>query len=158
MPGQVGDGTPGTDSTAPPPANLAAAWLDADALPLNDSEHWPDLSDIAQPLTDGAFEMPTLCHVVPDTTLTEGTRSARARIDRAADAWSLQQQIVHYAGDPWRREQLAWALLNVLIDAAMNCGSRVLGADISVTTANQMRALQPMCTIRRHDRRYRATS
>ena len=158
VPGQVDNGIPGADSTASPtdtaqrpsttpppstsasaqaagPAVPAAAWVDADALPLNDSEHWPDLADVAQPLTDGAFEMQTLCHVVPDTTLTEGTRSARARIDRAADAWSLQQQIVHYAGDPWRRDQLAWALFNVLIDTVMNCESRVPGADVRVTTA-----------------------
>ena len=157
VPGQVGDGVPGADSTAsltdtvqrpsttPPPSTSAsaqasgpavpaAAWVDVDALPFNDSAHWPDLADVAQPLTDGAFEMQTLCHVVPDTTLTEGTRSARARIDRAADAWSLHQQIVHYAGNPWRRNQLAWALFNALVDTVMNCESRVPGADVDVTT------------------------
>ena len=135
VPGQVSNGTTGADSTAPRPAVPTTAWLDADALPLNDSEHWPDLSDFAQPLTDGAFEMQTLCHVVPDRTSTEGTQSARARVDRAADAWSVQQQIVHYAGDPWRRDQLAWAQFNALVDTVMNCESRVPGADVGITTA-----------------------
>ncbi len=52
-----------------------------------------------------------LCNVVPDTALTEGTQSARAHVDRGADAWSLQQQIVHYSGDPWRQDQMTWTLL-----------------------------------------------
>jgi hypothetical protein len=63
-------------STTPPPSTSAsaqasgpavpaAAWLDADALPFTDSEHWPDLADLAQPLTDGALEMQALWHVVP---------------------------------------------------------------------------------------------
>jgi hypothetical protein len=59
VPGQAGKGTPGADSTASRPAVPAAAWLDADALPLNDREHWPDLANVAQPVTDGAFEMQT---------------------------------------------------------------------------------------------------
>jgi hypothetical protein len=67
--------------------------------------------------------------------LTEGTQGARARIDRGANAWSLQQQIVHYAGDPWRRNQLVWALFNALVDNVMNCQSCVPGADVGVATA-----------------------
>jgi hypothetical protein len=135
VPGQAGKGTPGVDSTTSRPSVPAAAWLDADALPLNDIEHWPDLADRAQPLTDGAFESPALCHVAPDPTLTEGTHSARARIDRGADAWSMQQQIVHYAGDSWRTGQLAGALFNALVDTVMNCGSRAAGADVRITMA-----------------------
>jgi hypothetical protein len=133
--GQTGKGTPGVDSTASRPAVPAAVWLDAAALPLNDSEHWPDLADRAQPLTNGVFEVQALCHVAPDSTLTEGTQSARARIDRGADAWSMQQQIVHYAGDPWRTGQLAGALFNALVDTVMNCGSSTAGADVRITTA-----------------------
>jgi hypothetical protein len=68
----------------------AAGWIGANALPLNVSEHWPDLASIAQPLTDGAFEIQSLCHVAP--TLTEGAQIDRARIERGGNAWSLQQQ------------------------------------------------------------------
>ena len=133
-------------STTPPPSTSAGAqasgpavpavaWVDADALPLNDSERWPDLANVAQPLTDGAFETQTLCDAVPDTTLTEGTQRAQARIDRAADAWSLQQQIVRYPGGPWRRDQLAWTLFNASVDTVLNCESRVPGAHVGVSTA-----------------------
>ena len=38
-------------------------------------------------------------------------------------------------GDPWRRNQLAWALFNALVDTVMNCESRVPGADVDITTA-----------------------
>lgn len=142
-PAQVGSGTP---STTPPPSTSASAqasepgvpavaWVGADALPLNDSEQWPDLADVAQPLTEGAFEVQTLCDVVPDTALTEGTQMAQARIDRAADAWSLQQQIVRYPGNPWRRDQLSWSLFNALVDTVMNCEAHLPGAHVRVTTA-----------------------
>jgi hypothetical protein len=82
VPGQADKGTPGVDTSRP--AVPAAAWLDAASLPLNDIEHWPDLADLAQPLTDGAFESQALCHVPADPTLTAGTHSARARIDRSS--------------------------------------------------------------------------
>jgi hypothetical protein len=135
VPGQAHMSTPSGDSQASESAVPATAWIDANALPLNDSEHWPDLAGLAQPLTDGAFEIQSLCHVAPDTTLSEGTESARARIHRSANAWSLQQQIVHYPGDPWRTGQLAWALFHSLVETVANCESSAPGTHVGITTA-----------------------
>jgi hypothetical protein len=104
-------------------------------LPLDDSEHWPDLAGLAQPWTHGAFEVQSLCHVDPDTTSSAGSQSARARIDRGANAWSLQQQIVHYVGDPWTTGQRAWALFHSLVETVMNCKSSAPGTHVDVTTA-----------------------
>jgi hypothetical protein len=137
VPGEADVGTPSGDSTAAQAWGSAApavAWIDSNALPLNDSEHWPDLASLAQPLTDGAFEIQSLCHVAPDTTLSEEAESARARIDRGANAWSLQQQILHYAGDPWTMGQRAWALFNSLVETVMNCESSAPGAQVGITT------------------------
>jgi hypothetical protein len=113
----------------------AAAWIGANALPLNDSEHWPDLASISQPLTDGPFEIQSRCHVAPDTRLTKGAQIERARIEQGGNAWSLQQQVVHYPGDPWRMGQLASALFNSMVETVMNCESSAPGALVGVTTA-----------------------
>lgn len=67
--------------------------------------------------------------------MSDGAEGARARIDRGADAWSLQQQIVHYAGDRWRMDQLAWALFHALVETVMNCESSAPGAHVGITTA-----------------------
>jgi hypothetical protein len=104
-------------------------------LPLNDNEHWPDLADAAQPLTDGAFEMQTPCHVVPDTTLTEGMQSARARIDHAADAWSVAAADRPLCGRSVAAEPTGVGTVQLLVDTVLNCESRVAGADVGVTTA-----------------------
>jgi hypothetical protein len=113
----------------------SAAWIDANALPLKDSEHWPDLASRAQPLTDGAFGIQSLCRVASDTRFFKRAQSARARIDRGANTWSLQQQIVHYGGDPWRTGQLAWALFDSLVEAVRNCESSAVGTHVDITTA-----------------------
>jgi hypothetical protein len=132
VPGQAHLGTPSGDSTVAS-AVPAVAWIDANALTLNDSERWPHLASVAQLLTDSDFEISSLCHVAPEAYF-EGTESARARIDRGANRWSLQQQIVHYAGDPWTMGQRAWAVFDSLVESAMNCDSSAPGAHVGVTT------------------------
>jgi len=118
-----------TASTLP-----ASVWIDTAALPLNDSQHWPDLADVARPLTDDAFSIQSLCQVTPAAGQLNGTENARARADRGANGWSLQQQIVHYVGDPWTMGQTAWALFNSLVDTATNCATTAPDARVAATT------------------------
>jgi hypothetical protein len=132
VPGQAHLGTPGGDSTVAS-AVPEVAWIDANTLPLNNSERWPQLASLAQPLTDSDFEISSLCHVAPEAFF-EGTESARARIERGANRWSLQQQIVHYAGDPWTMGQRALAVFNSLVESVKNCDSSAPGAHVGITT------------------------
>ncbi|ORW01725.1 hypothetical protein [Mycobacterium kyorinense] len=115
----------------------AAAWISANRLPLDDSQHWPDLAGIAEAPGDNAFQVETLCRVgAPDKRLVDagGVDAARARVDKGLDAWSLQQQIVHYPGDTWRMGQTADQLFTSLQNTATNCGSTAPGAQVTVTT------------------------
>jgi hypothetical protein len=149
---------PGQDQPAPPPPNTStsaqpsnsavppAAWIDANAVPLDDSEHWPDLASVAQPFTDGAFEIQSLCQVAPDTRLTAAAVSARARVDRGTNAWSLQQQIAHHAGDRWRMGQLAWALFQDLAKTVTNCEATAPGVHVDITTAESRCGFRPPCS------------
>ena len=66
----------------------AAVWIDVNALPLNDSQHWPDLASIARPLSGDPFEIQSLCQITPDDDRVNAAQSARARIDRGATSWS----------------------------------------------------------------------
>ncbi len=118
-----------TASTLP-----AAVWIDTKALPLNDSQHWPDLASVARPLSDDAFRIQSLCQVTPAAGQTAGTESAQAGLDRGASAWSLQQQIVHYVGDPWTMGQTAYTLFNSLADTGTQCAATSPGARVTVTT------------------------
>lgn len=115
----------------------AAAWISANRLPLDDSEHWPDLAGIAEAPGDNAFQAETLCRVgAPDKRLVDavGVDAARARVDKGHDEWSVQQQIVHYPGDPWRMGQTADQLFTSLQNTVANCGSTAPGARVTVTT------------------------
>lgn len=115
----------------------AAAWISANRLPLDDSEHWPDLAGIAEAPSDNAFQAEALCRAdSPDKRLVDavGVVAARARVDKGHDEWSLQQQIVHYPGDPWRMGQTADQLFTSLQSTLTNCGSTAPGAQVTVTT------------------------
>ncbi|WP_142760664.1 hypothetical protein [Mycobacterium sp. MFM001] len=115
----------------------AAAWISASQLPMADSQHWPDLAGIAEAPGDNAFQTEALCRAdAPDKRLVDavGVDAARARVDMGHDEWSLQQQIVHYPGDPWRMGQTADQLFTSLQNTLTNCGSTAPGAQVTVTT------------------------
>jgi hypothetical protein len=115
----------------------AGAWISANQLPLDESQHWPDLAGIAEPPSDNAFQAEVLCRVgAPDTRLVDavGVDAARARVDKGHNEWSLQQQIVHYPGDPWRMGQTADQLFTSLQNTLTTCGSTAPGAQVKVST------------------------
>ncbi len=129
----MGTSVPAAAATSVP----AAAWISTNRLPLDDSQHWPDLAGIAEAPNDNAFQAELLCRArAPDKRLVDavGVDAARARVDKGHNEWSLQQQIVHYPGDPWRMGQTADQLFTSLQNTLTNCGPTAPGARVTVTT------------------------
>lgn len=124
-------------STTAPNAVAApsAAWVHSNRLPLNDSQHWPNLADSAQPLGNNAFQTDNLCGGSPAQL--GGGDNARSLIDRGDDNWSVQQVIVHYPGDPWTMGQTAHALFTAVQNTLAGCQSASPTAQVTVTTPKQ---------------------
>lgn len=115
----------------------AAAWISAGQLPLDATQHWPDLASIAEAPADNAFRIEQLCRVdAPAHRLVDatGADAGRAGVDNGQAEWSLQQQIVHYPGDTWRMGQTADALLTSLQNTLSSCSSTAPGTQAKVTT------------------------
>lgn len=122
-------------TTAPPVTGVpTAAWVNANRLPLNDSQHWPNLADSAQPLGSNAFQIDSLCAGTPTEA---GGNGAASRLDRGDDNWSAQQVIVHYPGDPWTMGQTAHALFTTLQGTLTGCQSTSPTAQLAITTPKQ---------------------
>lgn len=123
--------------TAAATALPAAAWISAGRLPLDDTQHWPDLASIAEAPADNAFRVEQLCRVdAPAHRFVDaaGVDAGRAGVDKGQAEWSLQQQIVHYPGDTWRMGQTADALFTSLRNTLSSCGSTAPGTQVKVTT------------------------
>lgn len=114
-------------STTVPPA----AWIPSAKLPLADSENWPELSTVAEPLGTNSFQVTELCSGTPFAV--GDADNARAVVDNGADNWSAEQVIVHYPGDPWTMGQTAHAVFTTLQSTLTGCKSA--SAQVSVTTA-----------------------
>lgn len=113
----------------------AAAWVSPNRLPLADTQHWPSLDTVAQPLTDGTSRVYELCQTAPSSDARwQGNDAARARVDNGADHWSVQQQIIHYPGDPWTMGQTADALFVALQNTLTHCAATAPGAQVTITT------------------------
>lgn len=113
----------------------AAAWASRNRLPLADTQHWPDLGTVAQPLSDGTSRIYQLCQTAPgDQMRWQGNDAARARVDNGADNWSLQQQIIHFPGDTWTMGQTADTLFTALENALSRCATTAPGAQVTITT------------------------
>lgn len=125
---------PAPSEPARDPAIPASAWMDANSLPLNDSQHWPDLAGVAQPVVAGAFDVQARCQVAPPADQYDGAESASARVDRGAGKWSVQQQIVHYSGDPWTMGQVAFNVFETLVGTVQYCEATAPGARVTTTT------------------------
>lgn len=125
-------------ASATPTAVPPAAWANTAQLPLAAAEHWPDLTTVAQPLTDGTSRIYELCDVTPppESRWAAGD-AARARVDGGDGGWSLQQQIIHYPGDTWTMGQTADAVFTALRDALTNCASTAPGTQVTMTTPQQ---------------------
>lgn len=124
-------------STTAPNATAvpAAAWIHSNRLPLNDSQHWPDLADSAQPLGNNTFQIDSLCAGTP--TQVGGGENARSLIDRGDNNWSAQQVIVHYPGDPWTMGQTAHASFTALQGTLTGCQSTSPTTQLTITTPKQ---------------------
>ncbi|SUA31499.1 metallo-beta-lactamase superfamily protein,putative [Mycolicibacterium fortuitum] len=116
----------------------AAAWIDPDRLPASGVDHWPAFAAIAGPPTGNAFRAEDLCQITaPAKRLigADGIDVARARADNSADQWSVQQQILHYPGDPWTMGQTAHQLFTELHNVITHCATSATGTRLTVTTA-----------------------
>lgn len=124
-------------STTAPNADVVptAAWVHSNRLPLNDSLHWPNLADSAQPLGSNTFRIDSLCGGTPAQL--GGGENARSLIDRGDDNWSAQQVIVHYPGDPWTMGQTAHALFTATLDTLTECQTTSPTAQLTMTTPKQ---------------------
>lgn len=123
--------TTAPNATAAPPA----VWVHSNRLPLNESQHWPDLADSAQPLGNNTFQIDTLCGGSPAQL--GGGENARSVIDRGDNNWSVQQVIVHYPGDPWTMGQTAHALFTAVQNTLAGCQSASPTAQVTTTTPKQ---------------------
>ncbi|OBB27887.1 hypothetical protein A5792_23505 [Mycolicibacterium peregrinum] len=111
-----------------------AAWIHSNRLPLNGSQHWPNLADSAQPLGSNTFQIDSLCGGTPAQL---GGDNARSLIDRGEGNWSAQQVIVHYPGDPWTMGQTAHALFTATLDTLTECQTTSPTAQLTMTTPKQ---------------------
>jgi hypothetical protein len=127
---------------APPISVPPGAWVETDALPLHDSEHWPDLSTVAEPFDGQRFTLLSvfdlsireMCRVGPPTDDFAGAVGARAYVYRYSPAWSLKQQILHYPGDPWTAGRKASATFHSLSSALSRCGDWLPDAQVTIST------------------------
>lgn len=118
------------------------AWIETDALPLQDSKHWPDLATVAEPfdgqlftlLALGDLSIREMCHVFPPTDDFADAVGARAYVYRYPPAWSLKQQILHYPGDPWTAGRKASATFHSLSAALSRCGAWLPDAQVTIST------------------------
>lgn len=116
----------------------AAAWIDPDRLPASGVDHWPAFAAIAGPPADNAFRAEDLCQITAPTQRLVGVDdidAARARADNSADQWSVQQQILHYPGDPWTMGQTAHQMFTELHNIIAHCAASAAGTRVTVTTA-----------------------
>lgn len=129
---------PPLSTASPVPATTsvpAAAWTNPNRLPLADVQHWPNLDTVAQPLTDSTSRVYELCQTAPaNDARWHGGDAARARVDNRTDRWSVQQQIIHYPGDPWTMGQTADALFVALQNTLTHCATTAPGAQVTITT------------------------
>jgi hypothetical protein len=132
----------GTQPLPAPPVSLpSGAWFQTDALPLQDSQHWPDLATVAEPFDGQLFTLHVLgdlsiremCHVFPPTGDFAGAVGARAYVYRYPPAWSLKQQILHYPGDPWTAGRKASATFHSLSGALSRCAAGLPDAQVRIS-------------------------
>ncbi len=132
---------PTQSASAPAKPSLAVneippkAWIASNQLPLNDSLHWPELGDVAEPVSSQSFQSTSLCGGQPESM--SGSNNAIATVDNGTDSWSAQQVIVHYPGDPWTMGQTAQALFTDLQTRIGSCQKAAAGTTITVTTPSE---------------------
>ncbi|ULN47488.1 hypothetical protein MI170_30320 [Mycolicibacterium goodii] len=130
----VGLGMATIAAAAPPDPIPQHAWAAAQSLPLADTEHWPDLASVAEPLDGRPFFAEEICGFNPSPKRQFSSDQARARVDQGPGKWSLQQQIVHFPGEAASSSERAGALFSSVVDALARCPAQVPGAAVDVTT------------------------
>ena len=120
-PAAVGVGTSGGAVAAPPDPIPPNAWAPARSLPMDDTQHWPDLASVAEPLDGRPFFAEEICGFNPSPKRQFSSDQARARVDRGPGRWSLQQQIVHFPGQVASSSERAGALFSSVVDALAKC-------------------------------------
>ncbi|WP_239707530.1 hypothetical protein [Mycolicibacterium smegmatis] len=133
-PAAVGVGTSGGAVAAPPDPIPPNAWAPARSLPMDDTQHWPDLASVAEPLDGRPFFAEEICGFNPSPKRQFSSDQARARVDRGPGRWSLQQQIVHFPGQVASSSERAGALFSSVVDALAKCPAQVPGTVVDVTT------------------------
>lgn len=142
-------------AAAPPDQVPPHAWASAPSLPLADSQHWPDLASVSEPLDGRAFFAEELCGFHPSPKRQFSSDQARARIDGGPGKWSLQQQIVHFPGDLAATAARAGALFDSVVDALARCPAQAPRTVVDITTPREpcapQRCTQTAATVRAPD-------
>lgn len=142
-------------AAAPPPPIPPHAWAPAQSLPLADTQHWPDLASVAQPLDGRPFFAEEICGFHPSPKRQFTSEQARARIEPGPGKWSLQQQIVHFPGELAQASDRAAALFNSVLDALAKCPTQAPGVVVDITTPREpcapQRCEQTAATVRAPD-------
>jgi hypothetical protein len=129
------EGVWGLASAAPPDTTLpSTVWIATDAVPMSAGQHWPALAGVAQRFYGEAFAIQALCHVAPAADEFAGAEGAYARVQRQSGNWSLQQQILHFPGDPWQAGQVAASAYASLVDTLNDCATTEPDAHVTITT------------------------
>ncbi len=123
--------------TCPPVCDRipASAWPDPWSLPLNPTDHWPMLAELAVPVIAPRFGIEELCASPPVADARGFAVASRAVVEQPDGGWRLQAQIVHWRGETWRGGELANEVFGAAVAALRSCQVSAPLVSPSLTTA-----------------------
>ena len=121
-----------------------SAWIDATAIPLYSTYHWPGLAGVSVTVNNPHFRFEEACATppVPDDPR-QFAVAARAVVAQPEGQWQLQVQALHWRGETWRGGQLAAAVFDKAVASLRGCQltSPLTSPSLTTDSPNRMAAV-----------------